>query len=165
MGVCATDRAGEPTPIGPRPAEAGDVRYPMGGDHRQATLALAGLSPAAETVLYESMLIAIRNQQRASRARAGSYRVIVVLTDGENGAGRVEFDEVLDDARRSGILTYPVVLPTNDAPQSGPSWRMTQLALDTGGKIASGTCRHRSCVTARGISCRCARADPHVMAR
>ena len=62
--------------------------------------------------------------------------MIVVLTDGENGAGRVEFDEVLDDARRYGILMYPVVLPPNGAPQSGPSWRMTQLALDTGGKIA-----------------------------
>lgn len=115
-----------------------DVRYPMGGDHGAAALALAGMSPVGQTALYEAMLIAIRNQQHVSRSRPGSYRqVIVVLTDGESNAGRIDFDEVLDEARRSGILVYPVVLPPNDAPESGPSWRMTQLALDTGGKIVA----------------------------
>jgi VWFA-related protein len=115
-----------------------DVLYPMGRDHAAATAALAAVSPVGATALYEAVLVAIREQQRAARQRPDSYReVIVVLTDGENTSGSLDFDEVLDEARRSGILVYPVVLPPADAPGSGPSWRMTQLALDTGGRTVA----------------------------
>src|SRR4029077_17236794 len=75
------------------------------------------------------------NQEHASRLRSDRYReVIVLLTDGENTAGRLNFDEVIDAARRSRTLVYTVVLPPHDAPASGPPWQMTQLALDTGGE-------------------------------
>jgi Ca-activated chloride channel homolog len=114
------------------------VLYPMGSDRREAALALTEVSPIGATALYEAVLVAIREQQRDRRELRESYReVIVVLTDGENTAGRVDFDEVLDEARRSGILVYPIVLPPHDAPASGPPWRMTQLALDTGGKTVA----------------------------
>jgi VWFA-related protein len=115
-----------------------NVLYPMGGDHRQAALALSEVSPIGGTALYEAVLLAIRGQQRAERARHDSYReVIVVLTDGEDTKHRVDFDLVLDEARRSSILVYPVVLPPHDAPDSGTPWRMTQLAVDTGGKTVA----------------------------
>ena len=114
------------------------VRYPMGADHGRAELSLADLSASGSTALYESVLVAIRDQQRADRNRSGQYReVIVLLTDGENTAGHLDFDEVLDEARRSGILVYTVVLPPQDAPGSGPPWQMTQLALDTGGETVA----------------------------
>jgi len=114
------------------------VRYPLGADHARAELALAGLSPAGATALYEAVIVAIRNQERASRARHERYReVIVLLTDGEDTAGRLDFDEVLDEARRSSILVYTVVLPPHDAPSAGPPWQMTQLAVDTGGETIS----------------------------
>jgi VWFA-related protein len=115
-----------------------DVLYPMGSKDQHAALSLAGVSPAGGTALYEAILVAMRGQQRAVLPRHGNYRqVIVVLTDGENTAGRVAFDDLLDDARRSSIVVYPVVLPPHDAPTSGPPWRMTQLALDTGGKTVA----------------------------
>ena len=114
------------------------IRYPLGADHRQAEGSLAGLSPAGGTALYEAVLVAIRNQERASRLRSDRYReVIVLLTDGENTAGHLNFDEVLDEARRSGMLVYTVVLPPLHAPASGPPWEMTQLAVDTGGETVS----------------------------
>ena len=122
------------------------VLYPMGGDHRQAASALSDVSPFGGTALYEAMLVAIRGQQRAERTRHDSRReVIVVLTDGENTQGPVDFDDLLDEARRSSILVYPVVLPPNDSPSSGIPWRMTQLALDTGGKTVAA--RHASDLT------------------
>jgi len=61
----------------------------------------------------------------------------VLLTDGEDTAGRLDFDEVLEEARRSSILVYTVVLPPHDAPSAGPPWQMTQLAVDTGGETIS----------------------------
>jgi hypothetical protein len=75
------------------------VRYPLGADHAQAELSLADLSPTGGTALYEAVLVAIRDQERAAKNRV-----------------------------------YPVILPPHDAPESGPPWQMTQLALDTGGE-------------------------------
>lgn len=84
------------------------------------------------------MLVAIREQQRAERTRRETHReIIVVLTDGEDTKHRVDFDLVLEEARRSSILVYPVVLPPRDAPESGTPWRMVQLAVDTGGKAVA----------------------------
>lgn len=111
------------------------ILYPMGADHRQAARALSDVTPKGATSLYEAVLVAIRGQQRAERTREETYReVIVVLTDGEDTRHWVDFDLVLDEARRSGILVYPVVLPPHDAPDSGTPWQMMQLAIDTGGK-------------------------------
>lgn len=115
-----------------------DIRYPLGSDHQQASQALAGMDATGGTALYEALIIAIRDQQRAARSRDASYReVIVLLSDGENTDGRLEFDEVLDEARRSGILVYPIILPPHRAPESGSPWRMTQLALETGGRTVT----------------------------
>ncbi len=115
-----------------------DIRYPMGNDHQHASQALAGMEATGGTALYEAVIIAIRDQERAARSRDASYReVIVLLTDGENTDGRLEFDEVLDEARRSGILVYPIILPPHRAPESGSPWRMTQLALETGGRTVT----------------------------
>lgn len=114
------------------------VLYSMGRDHGLAVEALARLSPGGGTALYNAIMVALGEQQRAARHRADTYReVIVLLTDGENTEGRIEFDVVLDEARRSGVLVYPVVLPPYDAPSSGPPWTMTQLALDSGGKVVA----------------------------
>lgn len=114
------------------------VLYPMGSDHGEAAVALTGVSPIGGTALYEAVFVAIREHERLRRDRQETYReAIVVLTDGENTAGRLDFEDLLDQARRGGILVYPVVLPPHDAPASGPPWRMTQLALDTGGKTVA----------------------------
>jgi len=122
------------------------VLYPMGADRHAAALTLSDLAPTGGTSLYEAVLVAIRRQQHAERTRHGTYReVIVVLTDGEDTWRRVDFDVVLDEARRSRVLVYPVVLPPHDAPDSGTPWRMTQLALDTGGKAVAA--RHATDLT------------------
>jgi len=114
------------------------ILYPMGTDRRAAASALSEVTPIGGTSLYEAVLVAIRRQQHAERARYHTYReVIVVLTDGEDTWRRVDFDVVLDEARRSSILVYPVVLPPHDAPDSGTPWQMMQLALDTGGKTVA----------------------------
>jgi len=122
------------------------VLYPMGADRHAAALTLSDLAPTGGTSLYEAVLVAIRRQQHAQRTRRGTYReVIVVLTDGEDTWRRVDFEVLLDDARRSSVLVYPVVLPPHDAPEGGTPWQMMQLALDTGGKAVAA--RHASDLT------------------
>ena len=122
------------------------VLYPMGADRHAAALTLSDLVPTGGTSLYEAVLVAIRRQQHAQRTRRGTYReVIVVLTDGEDTWRRVDFEVLLDDARRSSVLVYPVVLPPHDAPEGGTPWQMMQLALDTGGKAVAA--RHASDLT------------------
>jgi VWFA-related protein len=114
------------------------ILYPMGTDRRAAASAISEVMPIGGTSLYEAVLVAIRRQQHAERTRSITYReVIVVLTDGEDTWRRVDFDVVLDEARRSSVLVYPVVLPPHDAPDSGTPWQMMQLALDTGGKTVA----------------------------
>jgi len=111
------------------------VLYPMGADHQGAVRALSNMEPVGGTALFDAVLVGIRGQQRAERGRQSPRReVIVMLTDGEETRPRVDFDLVLDEARRSSILVYPVVLPPHDAPESGTPWQMMQLATDTGGK-------------------------------
>ena len=114
------------------------VLYQMGGDHHAAAGALSALSAVGGTALYHAILVALAEQQHAARQRGETYReVIVLLTDGENTNGHIPFDAVLDEARRSGVLVYPIVLPPHDAPSSGSPWTMTQLALDTGGRVVT----------------------------
>ncbi len=122
------------------------VLYPMGSDHHQAVHALSDVASIGGTALFEAVLVAIRGQQRAERTRDAAYReVIVVLTDGVDTRHRVDFDLLLDEARRSSILVYPVVLAPQDAPDSGTPWQMMQLAIDTGGKSVA--VRHPSDLT------------------
>jgi VWFA-related protein len=110
------------------------IQYPMGSDHAKAVAALSKIAPLGGTALFDAVLVAIRGQQRAEQTRQRAYReVIVVLTDGEETRHRVDFELVLDEARRSSILIYPVVLPPHDAPDAGTPWQMKQLAIDTGG--------------------------------
>lgn len=115
------------------------LRYPLGADHDQAKRALEGMSAVGPTALYEALLKALDNQERARRGRADDYReAIVVLSDGKNTAGHVPFDEVLDEARHSGVLVYTVSQPQPEDLHTGaPPWPMAQLALDTGGEAVA----------------------------
>jgi hypothetical protein len=111
LDVCVTDRQGHPVTLG-----SNDLVVLDNGGRQQIVLFSAGdRVPLAVTLLVDS----------SQGMHAGLL------------AGHLDFDEVLDEARRSGILVYAVVLPPQDAPGSGPPWQMTQLALDTGGETVA----------------------------
>ena len=112
------------------------VRYPLGGDHTAAKQALDNIAAKGPTALFETVLFALNDQERARRTREDDYReVIVLLSDGENTVGHVRFEDVLEEVRRSGSLVYTISLPSTEGAHSGaPPWQMAQLAFDTGGQ-------------------------------
>lgn len=86
------------------------------------------------TALYDALLVAAGE---LARARGGTLpetrEVIVVLSDGEDTASRVGFEEVLPALRRSGALVYSVSLRTGHRGEwLGATWPMLAVARDTG---------------------------------
>lgn len=116
-----------------------DLRYALGTDHAHAKLSLNETSAAGMTRLYETALVAVRRLERAQRNRTVEYRnVIILLTDGDDTASRLSFDDVLEDVRRSGVLFYTISLRTDDRDRIvAPRWQMAQLANDTGGRAVA----------------------------
>lgn len=116
--------------------ERANLRYPLGTNHQQAKLSLNEISATGMTGLYEAALVALGRLAHAQRSRAVEYRkVMVLLSDGEDTSSRLSFDDVLEDARRSGVLVYTISLRTDQHDRVvAPPWQMAHLANDTGGR-------------------------------
>ena len=119
--------------------ERPNLRYPLGTDHEQAKRSLNEISAAGMARLYEAALVALRRLERAQRSRTVGYRnVMVLLSDGEDTASRLPFDDVLEDVRRSGVLVYTISLRTDEHDRVvAPRWQMAHLANDTGGRAVA----------------------------
>ena len=116
--------------------ERANLRYELGPDRDRAKASLDDIVSTGSTSLYEAVLVAVRDLERAQRRRATEYRnVIILLSDGEDTHSRMPFDDVLEEVRRSGVLVYTISLRTRHGAQSdAPLWQMNLLAYDTGGR-------------------------------
>jgi Ca-activated chloride channel family protein len=116
--------------------ERANLRHELGPDHDRAKLSLRDIFATGATRLYETVLVAVRDLERAQRRRTTEYRnVIIVLSDGEDTHSRLPFDDVLEEVRRSGVLVYTISLRTRHRAKSdAPLWQMNLLAYDTGGR-------------------------------
>lgn len=116
--------------------ERANLRYKLGADHDRAKASLNDIVAAGATRLYETVLVAARDLERAQRKRTTEYRnVIIVLSDGEDTHSRLTFDDVLEEVRRSGVLVYTISLRTKHRDETdAPRWQMNLLAYDTGGR-------------------------------
>ena len=119
--------------------ERANLRYELGADHEQAKASLNSIAAAGATRLYEAVLVAVRDLERAERHRTTEYRnVVIVLSDGEDTNSRLPFDDVLEDIRRSGVIVYTISLRPKHQHQTGaPLWQMNLLAFDTGGRAVA----------------------------
>jgi Ca-activated chloride channel family protein len=94
------------------------------------------------TALYTALYVTLKEFARETRALTEVRRqAIVVLTDGEDTASLVSFDDVLDLARRQGVSIYTIALGSSYAPQpvasryfSQARYALLTLARETGGQ-------------------------------
>lgn len=119
--------------------ERANLRYELGPDHDRAKRSLNDIFASGATRLYDTVLVAVRDLERAQRRRTTEYRnVVIMLTDGEDTHSRLPFDDVLEDVRRSGVLVYTISLRTKHRRQTGaPLWQMNLIAYDTGGRAVA----------------------------
>lgn len=105
-------------------------------DRAAAEAAISGLSAKGMTVLFESLSISLRDLAQMRRPETTEYRqVIIILSDGEDTKSLLAFDDVLEEARQSGVLIYTVSLRSDVNGRALPTPReLFQLANDTGGR-------------------------------
>ena len=90
--------------------------------------ALIALKAANETALYDSVVYSLF-QFAGVRGR----KAMVILTDGEDNASKMDFDRTLDYAKRSGVVIYTIGI---DLPliKIGIRSQLMRLARTTGGE-------------------------------
>ena len=108
----------------------------LGLDRQAAIQAIDALSAKGQTSLYEALLVGMGDLTRARRGTASPRRwAIVLLSDGEDTASHITFEEVFDEARRGGVLVYVVSLRTDAKHRFIPvPYNIAQLAYHTGGR-------------------------------
>lgn len=107
----------------------------LGRDHDAAESAVSALTADGSTGLFEAIAVALGDLTRARLPVDEYRRTIVVLSDGEDTSSRLAFEDVLEDARKSGAIIYAVSLRTDmkDRWLAAP-YHLSQLAYDTGGR-------------------------------
>ncbi len=117
------------------------VIHPFDRPAAEARASLSGVTPAGMTALNEALLVAADHLARARRTRGADVReTIVLLSDGDDTASSIDFQEVLVAVRRSGVIVYGISLRTApDGKWLGANWPLLQLAADTGGRAVGVT--------------------------
>lgn len=105
-------------------------------DRAQVPVALTSVNSIGATSLYEALLVAADDLVRARRDALPEARdAVIVLSDGEDTASRIGFEEVLPALRRSGALVYTVSLREGaEGEWLGATWPLLALARDTGAR-------------------------------
>ena len=108
----------------------------FGDDQAQVPVALASIQATGGTALYDALLVAANDLVRERHdALPETREAIIVLSDGDDTASLVGFDEVLPVLRRSGALVYTVSLREGAKGEwLGANWPLLALARDTGAR-------------------------------
>ncbi len=106
--------------------------------------AIQSTTAAGGSALYNAVYVALRAFQKAAEDGRVRRRAIVVLTDGEDTASLLTFDDLLAEAKAAGVTIYTIGLHA-DSPGiytaqqargyfSNADFAMRQLARETGAK-------------------------------
>lgn len=122
-------------------ADTVSILQPLTSDHTLLEQAVRGTIPRGSTAMNNALYVSLK--QFGVRARQeGSPRrqAIVVLSDGEDTASLVSFDEVLGLAKRMGVNIYTVALQSKRTQIgrryfSDADYAMKALARETGAQF------------------------------
>jgi Ca-activated chloride channel family protein len=100
--------------------------------------AIRSTTPNGSTSLYNAIYIALKELKRVKTATTDIRRqAIVLLSDGDDTSSLVEFDEVLNLAKRSEVVIYAIGLRAGEIGRrefKEAEFVLKQLATETGGR-------------------------------
>lgn len=123
-----------------------DVAQPLTGNAAALDGAISRTTAQGATALYNAVYVALKDLARQAKQLAEVRRqAIVVLSDGQDTASLISFDDVLDLSRRSGVAIYAISLKsTHEARRirtgvsrpffSVADYEMNTLARETGAR-------------------------------
>lgn len=121
-----------------------DILQPFTPEMEKLDAAIRGTRASGGTALYNAIYVALKQFSALGRKESDVRRqAIVVLSDGDDTASLLSFDDVLDVARRTGVAIYTVSLKSKYAmlrAQSGRAYfsqsdyAMRTLAQETGAR-------------------------------
>ena len=117
-----------------------EIRQTFTNSLDELAAAIRRTSAGGSTSLYNAIYISLKELAKIAAAATGEIRrqAIVVLSDGEDTSSLVDFDEVLELAKRSDTVIYSIGLRSRDI-RTRRGFReadfvLRQLAQETGGR-------------------------------
>ena len=87
------------------------VLHPLQADPSEAAAAIRGTTARGGTALYNALYMTLKEMVKQGRASGDVRRqAIAVLSDGDDTASLMGFDDVMDVAKQSGISIYTITL-------------------------------------------------------
>jgi Ca-activated chloride channel homolog len=88
-----------------------NIIHPLGGDVSAAAQAIRATWPRGSTALYNGLYLAMTEMIRSRRGTQEIRKqAVVVLSDGQDTSSLVQYDDVMDLAKESGIVLYTILL-------------------------------------------------------
>jgi Ca-activated chloride channel homolog len=120
------------------------VLHALDDDVRGAEAAIRRTTARGGTALYNGLYMALKEMVKQRRQHGEVRRqAIAVLSDGDDTASLVAFDDVMDVAKQSGIAIYTITLKSSHTPRTANSgsryfsqseFAMKALAQETGAR-------------------------------
>lgn len=144
LGFLATLRPGDRTAV----VDIKDnvrIIYPLGADFEAAKEAVRSTVARGGTALYNGLYLAIKEMVKQRKANSDVRRqALAVLSDGEDTASLVGYEDVMELAKQSGITIYTITLKSPFAVKqasltgrryfSQSEFSMKALAQETGAR-------------------------------
>jgi Ca-activated chloride channel family protein len=116
------------------------VLQPFTADISRLETAIRRTEAGGSTALYNALYIAYNEfkKERARSAEEVRRQAVVLLSDGEDTSSVVSFDLVMDEAKRSEVMTYAIGIRPKE-PGSTRAWSEAEYVLrsitqETGGR-------------------------------
>jgi Ca-activated chloride channel homolog len=115
------------------------VLSPFTNDAAALEKAIRATTPNGSTSLYNALYIALKELKKSKTAGSADIRrqAIVLLSDGDDTSSLIEFDQVLDLAKRSEVVIYSIGLRQGEIARrefKEAEFVLKQLSTETGGR-------------------------------
>jgi Ca-activated chloride channel homolog len=115
------------------------VLSPFTNDAAALEKAIRATTPNGSTSLYNALYIALKELKKSKTAGSTDIRrqAIVLLSDGDDTSSLIEFDQVLDLAKRSEVVIYSIGLRQGEIARrefKEAEFVLKQLSTETGGR-------------------------------